>query len=132
MIDAHRSLVKAGLLPEEMPDNYTFNKVRRILSEIAEADPSELNRAIARALEFEISGPLAALIFIKHHLLGPHEVEVDRLINHEEQNVTYGVLIYPEGELSVNTKYLPDDAQEGSRLQYDPTYGAYKRLIKEE
>lgn len=41
MIDSDRILVEAGLLPEEMPNNYTFNKVRKILSELSGADGSE-------------------------------------------------------------------------------------------
>lgn len=126
MIDAQNILVEAGLLPEEMPNNYTFNKVRKILSDLSAADSSALKEAIARALKLEMTGPLAVVIFIKHHLLGPHEVEVDRVIEHEEQDVRYGVLIYPEGELAVKVKYLPDHTKEGSGLSYEPVEGAYK------
>lgn len=126
MIDSCRRLVEVGLLPEEMPNNFTFNKVRKILSELSEADPLELNQAILMALKLEVSGPLAIVIFIKHHLLGPHGVEVDRVIEHEEQRVRYGVLIYPEGELPVKVKYLPNHTKEGSGLSYEPVEGAYK------
>lgn len=128
MIDVHRRLVEAGLLPEEMPGNYTFNKVRQILSGLGETPPSELDAAISAALKLEVRGPLAALIFIKYHLQGAHEAEMDRVTEDEGGGARYGVLIYAEGELPVNVKYLPEGVGEGSRLRYEPAEGAYRRV----
>lgn len=127
MIDAQRRLVEAGLLPEEMPNNYTFNKVKGILSEIDKADPSELNEAITVVSNLEIRGPLAVVIFIKHHLRGGHEIEIDRVTENEESETKYGVLIYPEGEVPINIKHLPDGIHEGSRVQYEQGGGRYTR-----
>ncbi|HEY0322357.1 MAG TPA: hypothetical protein VGC66_15475 [Pyrinomonadaceae bacterium] len=125
MLEAHRRLIEAGLLPEEMPNNYTFNKVGGILSDLDKANPLELNEAIKAASRLEVHGPLSVVIYIKNHLRGRHEVEIDRVTENEERDSKYGVLIYPEGELPINSKYLPDDIQEGSRLQYDPVNGEY-------
>lgn len=125
MIDAQAMLVEAGLLPAEMPANYTFNKVRKILSELNDAPPAELNRAIIVASDLEIRAPLPAVIFIKHHLSGRHEVEVDRVVNSDEDNTRYAVLIYAEGEVPVSARHLPDSIGEGTRLLYEPENGAY-------
>lgn len=125
MIEAYRSLIKAGLLPEEMPNNYTFNKVREILSEIDKAEASELNAALAMASKLEVRGPLAIVIFIKHHLQGAHQVEIDRVEENEEQGASYAVLVHPEGELPINLKHLPPEVREGSRLRYEPVKGEY-------
>jgi hypothetical protein len=46
----------------------------------------------------EVHGALTVAIFIKHHLGGAHEVEVDRVEASEEGEV-FAVLVYPEGEL---------------------------------
>lgn len=127
MIDAHRMLVEAGLLPEDMPNNYTFNKVRKILPELNEAAPQEFNEAIAKALKLEVLSPLVALIFIKHHLLGEHGAEIDRVEKNEETGTSYAILIYPEGELPLNLKYLRGDIREGVRVSYDPVKGEYTR-----
>lgn len=125
MIDSHRILVEAGLLPAEMPANYTFNKVRKILSELDDADSSELDEAIAIASGLEIRGALAAVIFIKHHLGGRHEAELDRVVENEGDGTKYGVLVYPEGEVPIDIRHLPEGIREGSRLIYEPGEGRY-------
>lgn len=125
MLDIHASLTEAGLLPAELPDNYTFRKVREVLSELEKPDASEFERAIEAARRLEVRGPLAAVIFIKHHLAGEHEVEVDRLVEDEGQGAGYAVLVYPEGEVPVRLGYLKGEARTGSRVHYDAASAEY-------
>lgn len=125
MLGTHAALVQAGLLPEEMPANYTYKKVRKILSELDAADATELSRAVEAASRLGVSGPLAVVIFIKHHLGGAHEAEIDRIEENEEQGIKYGVLVYPEGELPIKSEYLPENIQPGSRVRYEPSQAAY-------
>jgi hypothetical protein len=77
------------------------------------------------AQRLEIRGPLAALIFIKHHLDGAHEVEVDRIAESAE-GARYAVLIYTEGELPVPLECVPRNIEAGSRLRYDPNSALYR------
>jgi hypothetical protein len=113
-------LVEAGMLPETMPESVTFNKVREILKTLADTDSEELSKAIRAAQEQKIRGPLASVIFIKHHLKGAHEVEVDR-VDESEEGTSLAILIYPEGEVPVRVEYLPEGVNTGSLLHYDPS-----------
>jgi len=117
---AQELLVEAGLLPRQMPDNYTFRKVRELVAGLEDKDEDEIRKAITLAARQEISGPLATMIYIKHHLGGEHEVEIDRL-EESEEGVKYAVLVYPEGELPIKLKHLPPGAEAGSKLRYVPT-----------
>lgn len=126
MADNARSLlVASGVLPEVMPDNYTFNKVREVLNKLNDSDSEELRKAIRIAKEQKIRGALAFVIFVKHHLEGAHEVEVDR-VDESEEGVRFAVLVYPEGELPVQVEYLPEGINVGSRLRYDPSEEGYR------
>jgi type II secretory pathway component HofQ len=125
MLDAQHLLVKEGILPAEMPANYTFNKVRSVLAELDETEEAKLYEAVKAAKALSLSGPLATIIFIKHHLAGAHEVEVDRVVRNEEEGKTFAVLVYAEGEVTVSTRHLPENLREGSRLSYDPKAGNY-------
>ena len=125
MIEIERALVKAGLLPEEMPQSFTFRKVREVISEINVAETAKLSEAIAAATRLELRSPLAAVIFIKHHLSGTHEVEVDRVSENEAETERYAVLVYPEGEVPIRTGLLLGKVQEGTRLNYDPGKAEY-------
>lgn len=120
-------LTEASLLPAEMPDNFTFNKVREILDGLKTSEEAELREAIAAAVRQKISGALAVAIFIKHHLEGAHEVEIDRVEENEAEGALYAVLVYPEGELPVRVEYLPSDVSGGKRLRYEPSVGQYQR-----
>lgn len=122
--EAQKLLVEAGLLPEVMPNNFTFNKVREILSQLESTDTDRLSEAIRVAKGLKIHGPLAAVIFVKHHLHGAHEVEIDR-VEESEESTRFAVLIYPEGELPIQVEYLPEGIQVGSRLHYDPSEERY-------
>lgn len=126
MLDAHAALAEAGLVPAAMPKSYTYNKVREILSQLEGADQTAFAGAIGAVRRLKVRGPLAVAIFIKHHLAGAHEVEVDRIEENEEQGTQYGVLVYPEGELPVSMEYLPEGARAGVRLHYEPSEEAYK------
>jgi hypothetical protein len=108
-----------------MPDNFTFNKVREILDGLKDADADQLRGAIEAAGRLNIRGPLAATIFIKHHLAGAHEVEIDR-VDESEEGAHYAVLIYPEGEVPVQVEQLPQNPSAGSRLHYDASAGQYR------
>jgi hypothetical protein len=119
-----RLLVEAGLLPEVMPDNFTFNKVREILVDLDDNNQECLREAIQGAKELQIRSPLSAMIFIKHHLEGAHEVEVDR-IDENEEGTHFAVLVYPEGEVTTRIEYLPEGVKIGSRLHYDPSKMKY-------
>lgn len=125
MLDAQSRLVKEGILPAEMPANYTFNKVRAILPELDGTEEAKLDEAVRAAKALSLSGPLATLIFIKHHLAGAHEVEVDRVVRNEEDGRAFAVLVYTEGEVPVKTEHLPENIAEGSRLRYDSKAGNY-------
>lgn len=120
---AQELLIEAGLLPRQMPDNYTFRKVRELLSGLEGKDEDAISKAITLVARQEISGPLATMIFINHHLGGAHEVEIDRL-EESEEGVKYAVLVYPEGELPIKLTHLPLGADAGGRLRYVPT-GSY-------
>jgi hypothetical protein len=122
--EAKKLLIEAGLLPEAMPDNFTFGKVKEILAELEKADPDSLREALLAAQGLKIRSPLSALLFIKHHLEGAHEVEVDR-IDESEEGTHFAVLVYPEGELTIQTEYLPEGVNVGSRLRYDPAMKKY-------
>lgn len=123
--DAKRLLTEACLLPEEMPDNFTFNKVREILDGLKTSETGELREAIAAAVRHKITGPLAAAIFVKHHLEGAHEAEIDRTEEGEEGRL-FAVLIYPEGELPILIEHLPQNVSPGARLHYDSSQGQYQ------
>jgi hypothetical protein len=112
------------LLPEVMPDNFTFNKVREILCKLVSAEQGKLLEAIEAAGRLKIRGPLAIVIFIKHHLEGSHEVEIDRL-EESEEGTRFAVLVYPEGELPIQSECLPQNTDAGIRLSYDPAEGRY-------
>jgi hypothetical protein len=125
--NAGRMLAEAGLLPREMPDNYTFRKVREILAVLDEAGPERLREAIAAARRMEVRGALAAVIFIRHHLGGAHEVEVDRL-EESEEGEGFAVLVYEEGELPLKLGRLPPEVNGGTRLRYDPVERRYQSV----
>ncbi len=125
MLDVHAALAEAGLVPAEMPKSFTYNKVREILSGLEGAAPDALAGAIGAAQRLKVRGPLAAAIFIKHHLSGAHDVEVDRIEENEEQGTQYGVLVYAEGELPLSIECLPAGTGAGSRLHYEPSKEAY-------
>jgi hypothetical protein len=112
-------------LPAELPDNFTFNKVREILEGLETVEEDRLSEALAAALRLRIKGPLAILIFLKHHLAGAHEVEIDRL-EEGESGAQYGVLIYPEGELPISVEFLPTHADAGAAVHYDPSQEQYR------
>jgi hypothetical protein len=117
--NARTLLVAAGVVPEVMPENYTFNKVKEVLKKLEGSDSEELGQAIRIAKELKIRGPLATVIFVKHHLEGVHEVEVDR-VDESEEGVRLAILVYPEGEVPVQVEHLPAGINAGSRLRYDP------------
>jgi len=121
---ARRLLVEAGVLPETMRESVTFNKVREILRELDNSDEFRLREAIAAAAKLRIRGPLQSVIFIKQHLAGEHEVEVDR-IDESEDGKRLAVLIYPEGEVPLPAESLPSQIDVGTRLLYDPSEGRY-------
>ena len=121
---ARRLLVEAGLLPETMRESVTFNKVREILRQLDNSDEDRLREAIAAAGRLGIRGPLQSAIFIKHHLAGAHEVEVDR-IDESEEGKRLAVLIYPEGEVPLSTESLPSQIDVGTRFRYGPSEGRY-------
>jgi hypothetical protein len=116
--------IEAGLLPEAMPANFTFNKVREILVDLENTGQQSLSEAIQVAKELKIRSPLSAMIFVKHHVEGAHEVEVDR-IDASEEGTHFAVLVYPEGEVTIQTEYLPEGINVGSRLNYDPSKKKY-------
>lgn len=118
-------LTEASLLPAELPDNFTFNKVRELLDGLNDHQDDLLREAIAAAGKLKIRGALAIVIFLKHHLAGAHEVEIDRLEEGAE-GVQFGVLVYPEGELPIPSESLPADASAGASVHYDPAQGKYR------
>ena len=120
-------LTGAGLLPREMPKNYTFDKVREILDSLAGAGAEDLRAAAAAARALALRGPLGAAIFVKHHLSGAHEAEVDR-VDEGEEGARFGVLVYPEGEVVVASEHLPAGTDTGTRLRYDPAAGRYEEV----
>lgn len=122
--EAQKLLVEAGLLPEVMPNNFTFKKVREILSQLEQSDVDKLGEAIGTAKGLKIRGPLASVIFLKHHLDGEHEIEVDR-VEEGEEGTRFAVLVYPEGELPILIQYLPEGVNEGSLLHYNPSEARY-------
>ena len=123
--EAQKQMFEVGLLPEVMPNNFTFRKVREILSQLENIDADKLREAINAAKGLKIHGPLASVIFIKHHLDGAHEVEVDRL-EESEEGMRFAVLVYSEGELPIQVEFLPEGINVGSRLRYDPSKESYR------
>jgi hypothetical protein len=121
---ARRLLVEAGFLPETMTESVTFNKVRVILRDLDNSDEDKLREAIAVAAKLGIRGPLQSVIFIKHHLEGEIEVEVDR-IDVSEDGKRLAVLTYPEGEVSLSAESLPTEIDVGTRLHYNPSEGQF-------
>jgi len=129
MGDATRAqdvLAEAGLPPREMPKNYTFDKVREIPGALAGAGAEDLRAAAAAARALALRGPPGAAIFVKHHLSGAHEAEVDR-VGEGEEGASFGVLVYPEGEVVVAAEHLPAGIDAGTRLRYDPAAGRYEK-----
>lgn len=122
---AHALLSEAGLLPRELPRNYTFDKVRELLTALDALPPEELRGASEAARRLGVRGPLAAAVFVKHHAGGAHEVEVDRVDSAEEGGEGFAVLVYPEGELPLSAGQLPPGVAAGTRLRYDPEAGRY-------
>lgn len=118
------ALVEAGLLPRQRPQSYTFRKMREVLAELEGVSAEQLSGAVAAAWRLEVRGPLAVAIFIKHHLRGAHEAEVDR-ITESEDRTSFGVLVYPEGELPIKTIHLPAGTKAGSHLRYDPHHATF-------
>ncbi len=116
-------LAEAGLLPREMPSNYTYDKVREVLESLESQEIEEMRGAVERAARLDVRGPLAAAIFCKHHFDGAHEVEVDRVDENEETGTRYAVLIYPEGELPIKLEHLPQGTEAGNRIRYEPAAG---------
>jgi hypothetical protein len=121
---ARKLLVEAGVLPETMRESVTFNKVREILRELDNSDQGRLRTAIETAGRLGIRGPLQSVIFIKHHLAGEHQVEVDR-IDESEDGARLAILVYPEGEMPISVESLPTQIDVGTRLSYDPSEGRY-------
>ncbi len=122
---AHQLLAEAGVLPREMPHNFTYDKVREVLTQLEDADPVQVRHAIAGAQRLDIRSPLAAVIFIKHSMEGAHEAEVDRLEENEEDGTRYAVLIYPEGEVPIKVENLPKEVGVASRVQYQSAAGQF-------
>lgn len=123
--EARRVLVESGVLPETMPDNFTFNKVREILGELDKSELGRVREGIEAAGRLGIRGALQSVIFIKHHLGGEHKVEVDR-VDEGEGGARFAVLVYPEGEVPLSTDSLsPHIGVVGRRLRYDPSEGRY-------
>jgi len=129
---AQQLLAEAGVLPREMPHNFTYDKVREVLTQIEVAEPVQMREAIAGARRLEINNPLAAVIFIRHHTAGAHEAEIDRLEENEEDGTRYAVLIYPEGEVPIKVEHLPEGIGVGSRLHYEPSEGQFRVKKKEQ
>lgn len=126
--DVERALVAAGLLPESMPSNYTSRKSREVLAALDGVDEGQLREAVAAVKLLELRGPLAVAVFIKHHLGGVHEVEIDR-VEESEEGRGFAVLVYPEGEVPVRTEHMPEGVAGGSRLRYDPSKGRYETAV---
>lgn len=107
-----------------MPENFTYRKVRGILDGLEGFETDELRAAIEAATRLKIRGPLASVIFIKQHLAGAHEVEVDR-VDEGEEGASLAVLVYTEGEVPVPVEQLPQNVSAGSLLRYEPSAGQY-------
>lgn len=122
---AHAVLAEAGLLPRELPKNFTFDKVREILSALDGRSAEELRAGVEAASRLGVRGPLASALFVKHHAGGRHEVEVDRVEASEEGGGAYAVLVYAEGELPLSVGQLPAGVGAGMRLTYEPEAGRY-------
>lgn len=124
--NAKRLLTEASILPEEMPQSFTYNRVREILDGLETFKEDELRAAIAVAGRLKIRGPLATVIFIKHHLSGAHEVEIDR-VEESEEGAALAVLVYAEGEVPIEVGQLPQNIHAGSSLRYEPAAGQYRQ-----
>lgn len=109
-----------------MPKNYTFDKVREMLTGIKVADPQTLKESIEAAQWHEIKGALTAAIFVSHHLAGDHDVSVDRLITDEETGERYAVISHAEGELPIKMAKNARGVRAGSTLRYEAADGGYK------
>jgi hypothetical protein len=123
--NAQELFTEAGILPAALPDNYTFSKVREILPAMEHAGQDELREALEATGRLKIRGPLATVIFIKHHLEGEHEVEIDR-IDEGEEGARLGVLVYAEGEVPIPVESLPPNIDAGAHLRYRPSEGSYR------
>ncbi len=121
-------MTEASILPPELPSNFTFNKVRAILDSLNDAEEDKLREAVEALQRLKIRGPLAATIFIKHHLAGAHEAEVDR-VDETEEGAQLAVLVYAEGEVPVQTEHLPPDVSAGRRVRYNPSAGQYQSIM---
>jgi hypothetical protein len=86
----------------------------------------ELLAAAEAAKRLGASGPLAAAVFVRHHLRGGHEVGVDRVTENEGTGERLAVLVYPEGEVTVRLDALSGGVGAGSRLRYDPGAREYR------
>lgn len=124
--NAKRLLTEASILPEEMPENFTYNRVREILDQLETSGADELRAAIAATQRLKIRGPMAAVIFIKQHLAGAHEVEIDR-VDEGVEGASLAVLVYPEGEVPVQVEFLPGNVSAGSLVRYEPAAGEYRQ-----
>lgn len=122
---AHALLAQAGLLPLELPRNFTFDKVRELLPALDALGTEELRAGVEAARRLGVRGPLASVLFVRHHAGGAHEVEVDRVEASDEGGGGYAVLVYPEGELPLSVEQLPKDVGPGTRLSYEPGAGRY-------
>jgi hypothetical protein len=118
-------LTEACLLPPELPDNFTFRKVKEILDGLKDAEEEKLREAIEALERLKIRGALAATIFVKHHLAGAHEAEIDR-VDESEDGAQLAVLVYPEGEVPIQIEQLPQGISAGRRVRYDPSAGQYQ------
>ena len=126
MSKAHEVLAGAGLLPREMPGSFTSERVREVLASLEGYAEEEILAAAEAAKGLGVRGPLAAAVFVRHHLRGGHEVEVDRLAQNEESGEHFAVLVYPEGEVPVRLDALSGGVGAGSRLRYDPGARQYR------
>lgn len=127
---AENLLIKAGILPEKMPHNYTYDQVREVVSSLGGYEESLVRGAVPVLSRLGISGPLQSAVFIKHHLSGEHEASIDRVITNEETGDRYAVLTYPEGEVPVKLDKLPEGARAGRKLRYSPTEGEFTAAVK--
>ena len=125
MSKAHEVLAGAGLLPRELPESYTYERVREVLAALEGRAETELRAAAEAAVRLGVRGPLAAAVFVRHHLGGAHEVGVDRVAEHEGTGERLAVLVYPEGEVPVALGALGLEVGAGDRLRYDPQAGRY-------
>jgi hypothetical protein len=120
-------LIEARVLRASMPNNYTYNKVREILTDLEKAEEGALKEALTPLAAYGIKSPLGAVTFLKRDLGGRHKVGVDR-VTMTEQGEELAVSDYPEGGLPIPVKNLPRGLGEGVRLRYDPASGRYTKV----